>query len=250
MAEVPANIYLVTVGLILLATVLVMLLPLITVARREKTPEGQAQMRSEVEAWLEQNAVGLMPWGPTSLGNISDKLKLKSVRYGSRRAHGFIPAVAQSQPVIAFDFFRATRTHQVLVRTSAHRWELFVQPNAVNITLNGKRLGTWTLPEDVLLDANGQPLGQVRSMKVGGDTWHAVTLRGTTIGEVLTQPGLKRAFSRDRGPAVKPAAPKLSEEQEQWLLAVAIVDRAFRATVAALGELSRQPAYIPTGAYS
>jgi hypothetical protein len=62
---------------------------LLTRAHRDKSPEGQARLRREAEAWLEQKADGLMPWGPTSLSNISDGFKL-SFLPGSRLLHGCI----------------------------------------------------------------------------------------------------------------------------------------------------------------
>jgi hypothetical protein len=209
---------------------------------RLSTPEARAAQRSKAEAWLESHAAMLAPWEPTSIGDISDQFSFRGIEVGTRRLYGHIRSVSRFQKLIAFYSIGGLGHVQLLARTTAHRWHMDYQHNTVVITLDGQPFGTWRRSDGVLLDANGQPIGEATRVGTGwfsprNDQWSRMTLRGTPVGQILVQEGtqntgllalLKRRTRSTVRSVVIPAAPTLPQESERWLLAIAIFERSYR----------------------
>lgn len=199
---------------------------------RDNAPEQRPRLVAEARAALDRHACALLPWGPSSLGDLSIARQIGYSQVTTTRVEGAILARSQDAPLVAFSAIVGAGLKLVLARTTAHEWELHIDPQGASIALalNGRPFGSY-VRGGALRDAAGQPLGQVTDAPgpplagLASARYNAVTVRGRPIGRFVATTGLREAAQLVAGehpPAVFPARTPLDPEAEAWLLGLTI----------------------------
>lgn len=230
------------VGFIGLATLMVWFI------RRQWTPKDEAALASEKDAMrsqLDGMAADLRPWSPGVLSDLSTDWDAIWTKLGrDLSAKGKIPSLGEPKGPAPVAFALRTRgarqaDGQLLARTSSRFFEYRLAPELVAVKVDGAPLGS-IRADGTLLDAQGQPVGS--APRAGGEPVvfsiggfkkiqdkrepYPVTLRGRVLGQVANPPAqMTNAISlkkQEFPPAVVPEG-ELSDEEETWLLALAIL---------------------------
>jgi len=221
---------------------------------RPKTVDELAADKKELQADVEKLMPKIRPWQPEGLADLSTDWDARWRKFAQIKAHdGTIPGVKDPEgpPWVAFTFkVRGTSRPdgQMHARTTAQRFDYRITPQGVEISVDDKPLGQMQ-PDGALLDATGYPIGHARrpkgtpfSLKTGNivpdiidrrERSYAVELHGRTVAWLANPPvqqpnviSIKKQKPKQYPPALT-LAETPSEEEADWLLALAILQVAF-----------------------
>lgn len=127
-------------GLAALAGVAGFVLLLVSAGRRSSSPALLEQRIADGWRWVSDEGARLAPWGPESLGQVSDHADVRWSRLlGTGESRSVVPAVADGHRlVVLYGAYGVGNTLQyVAARTAGHRWRLVPQGETWHIGLDG-----------------------------------------------------------------------------------------------------------------
>ena len=210
------------IGVLLVAFVAFVLVPLLLLFLFIRYRGGSEEMYQTVEALKAGKVTELLPWGSSSLGELTREWVGASIYTSSLfgrndQGAGRVPSRnATSGWLLAFSLDAKNKADgKVLAMTSSHRLELSMESGVCRATLNGVALGTFRQGE--VFGADGAPLGTYRRELRGGQ----LVLRGRDVATIDTA----TAGASDRAESLTPLVTNLlaerTPEDEAWTLVLA-----------------------------
>ncbi len=215
------------IGVLLAALVVFVLLPLFLLFLFIQYRGGNEEMYQTAAAVKSGTVTELLPWGSSSLGELTREWVGSSTytvsTFGRRdQAAGRVPSGRSPTGwLLAFTMESSSNgaDGKLLAVSSAHKLELSVKAGTCKAAINGAALGSFRVGEPALLGPDGAQLGTYRPDLTVGQ----LTLRGREVATIDTRTGSDAGRVDPPSFLVTHLLAERTPEDEAWTLVVAVL---------------------------